>query len=1147
MATGKALNGKPYAGNPHVRFDEGAGAPRHSGRSALLYLKLQKTTEIRGAIGMAAPRRGLVGRIALVAAIMCAAAPMYAATPTIDVSDDATALVVTVPAGCLTSMKLELAYDNGTAASSMYVRSDSANRSAWTNARTLSESVPAAGATYTVPFSELGVSADASFRLFTSSTDFALLDYVDQDDDNADHDTGITDNVCYGLELGQYSKAFTTSNKYPGILGTRQPNNSTGFSVQHNGTLKSVHFMQRINNKQAYTTRNVSTSAMNTYVFTNKVYTCNGTSFNAPTSGNSGASAWITPVGASGLNICMGRFPEQDPGLLLQSRWYYLRLYGANDDALLDYVPAKRKSDGVAGFYDRAAVKFVTPSGGGVFAGGNVTNNTFEVAATAVGDICSFSRLARIPAVTTLDTADGATLTITVRPGYGVGSKLYLAHDTADKGNEIADWTGMLEVCPSIPAVGGTYTVDLAAQGLDSGHVFRAFIADRYTFLERLHQDSDDDVIDTGIADTLCGGMELGYYSTGYSNMYASLLGTGFGSTAAASGFRVCLGGSTTKIMFGQFVNSLYTYKFVTFTANSCNVLKVENNTVRLNGGSAVLPESGNKSSWRTSPLGLSRLNAYMGRLPAEGTACYGWWYYLKMKGIDGNLLLDYVPARKSDGTVGFLDRVSRRFITPMGGGTLVAGDTVGEEAYVGVAVSEAMTCDAQMPVTATWIGGTSSAFDNPANWTCANYLGETLPATTLPVADVTDVTFGGEIAFNYTSAADRGWRNAKFIDCELADDCDWSGFGSGFALDGTIDLAGHALTIAGAPTGGEITSSATGDPVALHIVIPAGVTNENVDCAITGNIRLFKEGAGMLVATKYPQTYSGGTDIVAGTLKAGVPGSIDTISRASFFGTLMTLDVRKDGTLDSGGTYYWGHHTINLHGGTLTTSVNPSSYKFNPTINLTADSTYYVVTSCDLYNCAIDLGGHTLNIDFHNGAWMIFTSRAANGKIVATGNGVLNLNSGTTLDCSTCSFDITPKFHLAFSNFIVNDLTVRSAEVTYSNAGNKMSVKGRFTPVTQCFPNVELQDGATLDVSGCEGTWPTASSLPGRGLSFAANAAVTVAVGDRSKVPSRVVSWTTPPAGADTLTVRCDNPDIRLEVRSDGIYRKRGLMIIVK
>ena len=31
------MQGKPYAGNPHVRFDEGAGASRHSRRSALLY------------------------------------------------------------------------------------------------------------------------------------------------------------------------------------------------------------------------------------------------------------------------------------------------------------------------------------------------------------------------------------------------------------------------------------------------------------------------------------------------------------------------------------------------------------------------------------------------------------------------------------------------------------------------------------------------------------------------------------------------------------------------------------------------------------------------------------------------------------------------------------------------------------------------------------------------------------------------------------------------------------------------------------------------------------------------------------------------------------------------------------------------------
>ena len=41
MATGKALDGKPYAGNPHVRFDEGEVAPAAKPRrGSLLYRTL---------------------------------------------------------------------------------------------------------------------------------------------------------------------------------------------------------------------------------------------------------------------------------------------------------------------------------------------------------------------------------------------------------------------------------------------------------------------------------------------------------------------------------------------------------------------------------------------------------------------------------------------------------------------------------------------------------------------------------------------------------------------------------------------------------------------------------------------------------------------------------------------------------------------------------------------------------------------------------------------------------------------------------------------------------------------------------------------------------------------------------------------------
>ena len=60
------MQGKPHAGNPHVWFDEGAGAPRHSGRPALLY----KTTN---------KKWGGIGAIALVAAVAAASlAPISA-------------------------------------------------------------------------------------------------------------------------------------------------------------------------------------------------------------------------------------------------------------------------------------------------------------------------------------------------------------------------------------------------------------------------------------------------------------------------------------------------------------------------------------------------------------------------------------------------------------------------------------------------------------------------------------------------------------------------------------------------------------------------------------------------------------------------------------------------------------------------------------------------------------------------------------------------------------------------------------------------------------------------------------------------------------------------------------------------------------
>ena len=58
VATGKALNGKPYAGNPHVRFDEGEVAPAATPRRGSLLYNMRK----------------LIGKVAILAATIAAGA-----------------------------------------------------------------------------------------------------------------------------------------------------------------------------------------------------------------------------------------------------------------------------------------------------------------------------------------------------------------------------------------------------------------------------------------------------------------------------------------------------------------------------------------------------------------------------------------------------------------------------------------------------------------------------------------------------------------------------------------------------------------------------------------------------------------------------------------------------------------------------------------------------------------------------------------------------------------------------------------------------------------------------------------------------------------------------------------------------------------
>ena len=87
MATGKALDGKPYAGNPHVRLDEGEVAPC-TAEASLWRVHCRRQPEGRASVCAATSRRGSLlckrSRItfaAIVAASAAFAAPMLIPAP----------------------------------------------------------------------------------------------------------------------------------------------------------------------------------------------------------------------------------------------------------------------------------------------------------------------------------------------------------------------------------------------------------------------------------------------------------------------------------------------------------------------------------------------------------------------------------------------------------------------------------------------------------------------------------------------------------------------------------------------------------------------------------------------------------------------------------------------------------------------------------------------------------------------------------------------------------------------------------------------------------------------------------------------------------------------------------------------------------
>lgn len=274
--------------------------------------------------------------------------------------------------------------------------------------------------------------------------------------------------------------------------------------------------------------------------------------------------------------------------------------------------------------------------------------------------------------------------------------------------------------------------------------------------------------------------------------------------------------------------------------------------------------------------------------------------YYLNVVDTNGYERLNLVPAKKKDGTVGFYDTVRNEFLVPasiaLKGGVELPRDLT---APGGTCVYKASNGRIMTS------GEVGNLFNN--NWTYSTdarvYFNGTvaLPVTfdydfgegnekvvnayKLYAGDKTQFSgiwtcYGSNDSSAWNSATNDGWTQLDATDGEVAApsanaQCYLRTFAN------TTAYRYYRLKVATGRASGYTSLTqleyynipATARPGELHLASDAATANATV--RLGGDLKLVKEGAGTLTASKAGQGYTGGTTVKAGTLVADATGAL--------------------------------------------------------------------------------------------------------------------------------------------------------------------------------------------------------------------------------------------------------------------------------
>ena len=1038
---------------------------------------------------------------------------MQRVTPNHQISLEVTGsrLYANVPSG-LASEQLLLVWDDADKGNDV---------DAWANSHELAAVVGANGGTYCADLARLGVRNGQTCRVFARHN-LRLLDMLEMPNSTTYIDTGILEGVCYGVRFGFYGTGISAN--YGNVIGT----SDSGFAIGADGSnIAKWYWCYRGKKDIAISGSRptVSTSSINDVAFTNQMFTVNG---NVVKSGlDAGA------VGETAANIYLGRYAAS--GRYHYGWWSYVRFDDASGTAILDFIPAQRITDGKVGFYDRATGRFVASSGSGAFNAGTVTNASW----TAVNS--SAAIVAR--GVPFLDIAlDGTSLTVTAPSGLA-GEQLVLLWDDSDKGGDPTAWANSEVLAASLSASGGTYSANLTTLGIGRGHVCRVATLNQVQLLDMLKMPNTTTYVNTGIPDSRCYGVRLGFYGneghTSNNGTFQNFIGTveSVGGNHQ-SGFTIGMNNARFDSWYWIYRSYKSDAERPTVYTDAINDVAFTNRTFVVNG---VVKKSGLEAG----AVGETGRNMYIGTFADINRFLFGWWSYVRFDDEAGNAIIDYIPAKRAvDGKVGFLDRATGAFIVSTGGGNFTDG-TVTNDSFSAEHLWRTVPLG-EIVATATWTG--TGALDDPANWACTNLYGEEVSGVP---GEYTAVTIPSVAGFNCPVGSPFACKTIS-VDGVLSSDRDWRGLDFA-AVSGTIDLAGHVLQVAAwadMARAAEVTDT-IGDGE-LHVEVASSVVVSNTAVAFTGAFKLVKDGDGRFVAAKTGQTYSGGTDVAGGTFACGGSGTSGVNGAAG-----ATNTVFAGATFDCNG---FGEHWQNpfvLAGGTLRDPWRVAD------ITLTDDSFIEVVNgerwalANDGYaQATLEMGGNTLAFDVPSGMSFILSNLRVTGGGMLQSRGTGNLRLGTDREGTGV---YAPETVLNMSMAI--DVRYESTFLDYFSSyigaydwhpENCIRVVRRFRPSSDSakWHSVELPDGAILDLSQVTGVWNatcTGDKFNGAStLSFAPGATITVDMGERTvELNDQLTSWSAKPQNV-TFTWDSELPLCALRA---GLFVKRdpGCTIIFR